>query len=201
MIVRLVSFSESKVTVQVQGVPTFIRFSLDDSSQYKFSRRNIGSFLAIISFPFAARKSLDLEVPFGIPAELKLNLELLSLFWHQNRPKIFKKPIRISSSEEFSQELLPRQGSIVAFSGGVDSTYGLSSFIDSTKLAEKYYPKAAIMINGFGFELDEQQLFSRQYKLNEHYCGKNNIELISVKTNWKEVAPAYQIFTFLVLLG
>ncbi|MGO1965298.1 MAG: hypothetical protein ACTH23_02445 [Moraxellaceae bacterium] len=203
MKVKLVRFSDYKVVIQIQGKPKLIRFELDNNSGFKFCKSNIGSALAILAFPFAAIKGLDLEVPASLNPEVKLNLEQLSVYWCQNRKHLFKRPIVIKPNgfSERSEANPHGLGSLVAFSGGVDSTYALSSFLKNTEVIADLRPKSAMMINGFGYNLEYQELFDKQFLLNQKYCYKKNIDIFSVTTNWKEVAPAYQLFHVLGIVG
>ena len=203
MKVRIVSFSDFILVIQIQGIKEFIRFEVSNTSSFKFCNSNIGSALAMLAFPFATIKGLDLEIPAPVNPELKLSLELLSVYWHQNRKNIFKRPI-IIKSDGFSEQVSidsSISGSLIAFSGGVDSTYALSSFTKSTEIVDMLKPTSAIMINGFGYSLEHQEQFDRQFLLNKEYCQKKCIDLFSVKTNWKEVAPAYQLFHIVGIVG
>lgn len=82
-----------------------------------------GNSAAIISLPVAMRAGRDLHVAAQVCPVLRAGLERLSVIWSAWKPELFRA-IRVTSDGDASPSA--GQGLLMAYSGGVDSTYALS---------------------------------------------------------------------------
>jgi hypothetical protein len=187
--------SDKKISVRIQGVPIAVDFELDEPSERPLTPLALGNFLALVAFPFAMKKGLDLALDFPVDKTLARNLHELSIVWSQYRPLLFNTPIKIESEviDTDSNFLQERTGNLIAFSGGIDSTYAfaVNQFGDT---AHPYEIEHAIMIDGFGYDLTKKQMFDKQKVRNADYLGQFGIKLSTVRTNWSKVLHWYQLF-------
>ena len=192
---KIVSNSDKKISVRVQGVPTLIDFELDNPTNLNLSPVNLGNFIALVAFPFAMRKGLNLDLDYPVDKTLARNLHELSVVWSQYRPTLFKNPVKIETEviDSDSESMDKRDGHLIAFSGGIDSTYAFA-VNQFSGTAHPYTIGHALMIDGFGYNLNKRMMFERQKAKNSNFLSQYEIQLSTVRTNWSAVIQWYQLF-------
>lgn len=186
--------SQRHLEVRVQGVPSPIWFKSQDKN-FEFTNENLSNIVLLTAFPIAMKKGLDLEVNIQVCSRLVNNLNLVSQLWHQWRPDKFPKASRIIPNEAgyFDPQTYSTnsQKAIMAFSGGIDSTYAFVSRHESKVFP---YVESAIMIDGFGYSLEDNSFYIQQYYKNKRYLEKYSVGLINVSTNYKKIVAWYPFF-------
>lgn len=186
--------NDSHIEVKVQGVPKSIWFKAIDN-KFKLSGTSLGNLVLLTAFPIAMKKGLDLEIEEKCCPVLVNNLNLVSSLWHQWRPDKFTKRSKVICSSN-NIPLYPTQpeGSskaIMAFSGGIDSTYALASRINDNTFPSV---QSCIMINGFGYNLKDNSFYDEQFEKNKLLLNDFNVDLKQVSTNYKSVVAWYPFF-------
>ncbi len=193
---KITSRQENKITVRVQGIGTPIVFEVPEGEKFKIAENSLGNFLALVAFPFAMKKSLDLEIDYPVDQTLARNLHEFSVLWSQYRPERFKSPVKIASSLSVPSRpsgQVEKSGYAIAFSGGIDSTYAFA-INQFAKTAHPFDITHAIMIDGFGYDLEKRSMFEKQRDKNRIFLKQFDINLTTVRTNWSKVVIFYQLF-------
>lgn len=186
--------NQKHLEVRVQGVPSPIWYKSQDKD-FELTQENISNILLLTAFPIALKKGLDLEVLGPTCPRLVNNLNLVGQMWRQWRPDKFTKASRIIShgniSPNLTNNLSVNHKAIMAFSGGIDSTY---AFIDRYKSEITPQVTSAVMIDGFGYSLEDNSFYTQQFAKNKEFLDRYNVNLINVSTNYKKVVAWYPLF-------
>lgn len=193
---KLISLQENKITVRIQGIGTPIVFEIPEGEKFYIAESRLGNFLALVAFPFAMKKSLDLELEYPVDETLARNLHEFSVLWSQYRPERFKSPVKIASSLSVPSQSnggIEKSGYAIAFSGGIDSTYAFA-VNQFAQTAHPFEITQAIMIDGFGYDLEKKKMFEKQRDKNRIFLKQFDVGLTTVRTNWSKVVIFYQLF-------
>lgn len=190
--------TKDEVIIRVQGVKNSIYYKAEKGEKFNFRASNLSNILLLTAFPIAMKKGLDLEVTGDFDHVLVKNLLKVSNLWYQLRPDKFSKPVRIIVTPESERKVADsfdhvsnRKTSVMAFSGGVDSTY---AFLNNNNNPAGNVVDFCVMINGFGYNLKEDSEYNSQYDKNRNFLESKNVSLCSVKTNYKQVVAWYPLF-------
>jgi len=191
---RIKELTDTRIEIQIQGRAEPVYWEVPADMPLKLNRARRTNFLAIAAFPFAMRAGKDLRIKENVDRELARNLAQFSIAWSQFRPAIFKRPVRLlaTSYKDPVWPKIPRSGFACAYSGGIDSTFALSLSRQRAGMEEFPPISLAVMIDGFGFDLDVPANFDRTFAAGQSYCAKHGIPLTSVRTNWSKMLGAYQ---------
>src|SRR5690606_5299320 len=88
---------------------------------------------------------------------------------------------------------IEKSGYAIAFSGGIDSTYAFA-VNQFAQTAHPFEITQAIMIDGFGYDLEKKKMFEKQRYKNRIFLKRFNVGLTTVRTNWRNVVTFYQLF-------
>ena len=192
---RIKKLTKTRIEIEIQNVSEPIFWEVPADMPLNLSRARLANFLAIAAFPFALRAGRNLKIDGKVDRELARNLLQFSIAWSQYRPEIFKRSVRVVANS-YTDPVWPRlrrSGYACAYSGGIDSTFAMS--LGRTKSHMREFPpiSLAIMIDGFGFDLEEPQNFDRTFAEGKTYCAKLGVPLTSVRTNWPSAIKIYQL--------
>ena len=193
---KLKQLTPNRLCMQIQGEPTTIFWEVPCDANIDLNNPSLGNFIALSAFPFAMKKSLDLELRGPVDYLLVSNLTEFSAAWCQYRPTLFKTPVKIIA-DEFTSFQCRHHNEVnfsAAFSGGIDSTFLLICNASNTEVDMHPRISQAIMIDGFGFNLENIEQFRRTFQLGSSLCDSIGVELLSVRTNWSKVIKWYEIF-------
>ncbi|MDA5564147.1 hypothetical protein PJK54_10775 [Cobetia sp. MMG027] len=186
--------NDSHIEVKVQGVPKSIWFKAIDN-KFKLSSTSLGNLLLLTAFPIAMKKGLDLEIEEKCCPVLVNNLNLVGSLWHQWRPDKFVKKSKVickpNNIPSYPTQPAGCSKAIMAFSGGIDSTYALASRINNGNFPSV---KSCIMINGFGYNLEDNSFYDEQFEKNKILLDSFSVGLKQVSTNYKKVVAWYPFF-------
>jgi len=137
---------------------------------------------------FAMRLRQDLRVHGPISLDALLNLNEFQEAWVLWKPEIYQK-IKILPDKII--ENVPaedRREAIAAFSGGVDSIFTILRH-NTKRLGNASYPlnKAVLIVHGFDVRLDAPQQLEALKARTKPLLDQLNLELLTVRTNLKEV--------------
>lgn len=138
------------------------------------------SWATVGAVPLAMNRGLDLVVEGVVQKRLSERLNEYVSIWHDWRPDLFQKiEIRAEAEISLSED---RTGSVVAFSGGIDSLHTLRH-VRRTNPGE---PVVAVMLWGFDHSKEDPTFLDYAGRTAE-VLADNGIRLILVETNWKKV--------------
>ena len=119
-----------------------------------------------------------------VSPSLLRNLTEYQAAWVAWMPALKSVVIRADQEEETTGSEA-RQGAVVAFSGGVDSSF--TAFRHAPAHASKFMHRAtaAIMVHGFDIPLDEPETFDSAARRSETMVSSLGLDLIPVATNYR----------------
>ena len=153
---------------------------------------------ALIAFIFyAMRIGSDLHIRGGVCKKLLANIEEFQDAWVSWRPEAYRK-ISVSADYEichsYDKDL---GGGVFAFSGGVDSAFTFLRNISGDAGRRSIKPAVALIVHGFDVPLSDNFGFARAKKSIEvMLSGFPDVHLVSVRTNWREVALDWEMEFF-----
>ncbi len=192
---RIKHLTNTRIEIQIQNRSETIYWEVPADMPLKLSRARLANFLAIAAFPFAMRAGKNLKIEGKVDRELARNLAQFSIAWSQYRPAIFKRPVRVMATT-YTDPVWPkfrRSGFACAYSGGIDSTFVMSQSKNRSRMEEFPQVSLAVMIDGFGFDLEDPKNFDRTFAEGQSYCAKLGVPLTYVRTNWSKILKAYQL--------
>ncbi|AJR05310.1 hypothetical protein C9J03_23255 [Photobacterium gaetbulicola] len=135
----------------------------------------------------AMRRKSDLIVHGDVSSDLIDNLELFQSAWVHWRPERYSK-VSIQADNEVKQSLLAKPArAIQTFSGGVDSAFTTLRHVRNQAGRASKNLQAAVMIHGFDIPLDEVDVFETIYQRSAPVLSGVDVELISLKTNFRQL--------------
>ncbi len=195
---RITALSEQRIEVKIGARAEPIYWEVPAEMPISLPPSKRADFLALAAFPYAMRAGKDLELKGKVDRELARNLAQFSIAWCQFKPTVFKRPVRIIAAgyKDRRKTTAPGTGFACAYSGGIDSTYVISrSRSEEHASKQEHAPVSlAVMINGFGFNLESPEDFERSREAGARFCAKHGVSFTTVKTNWAKCLGAYQIF-------
>lgn len=138
------------------------------------------------SLLFAAmRTGADLHVEGRLSHQLLVNLEEFQRAWAAWLPHRYR-PVRISCDEEVPPERPDaRPRAVLAFSGGVDSTFAMVDQLEPSGARDRWPLAAAVLIHGFDVGLDAAQGFAAALADARAATGSVGVPLSVVRTDMR----------------
>lgn len=186
----LTSATKTRITLQMAGHKK-IYWDLHDDFNPNLSEQSLSNLLVRSAFGAAMRRGEDLEVEVPVDARLARNLQRFSSVWSQYRPTLFKRASRVIAPSYIHGKPNEENSFVAAFSGGYDSSYMIAAYSSP----EPPYPKvsSAIMIDGFGYDLQNKTSFSEALRLGRDFVKGLNVDLLHVESNWPKVVLYYPV--------
>ncbi|MGD9669442.1 MAG: hypothetical protein AB7U75_10355 [Hyphomicrobiaceae bacterium] len=143
------------------------------------------NFAVLAALPLAMKRGTPLHCEGDVDIDFLENIEECMAAWHRWRPDLFK-PIRITASAE-TPPTAPRPGpAIMAFSGGLDSTFALHAHKHRLLGRRVREIDAAALIQGFDVPLTENDAFSSARRHVQAILESYGVRLNVIQTNWKD---------------
>lgn len=146
----------------------------------------------IASIFYAMENSNKMFVHGKVSPSLLRNLEEFQGAWINWVPKVYKH-IEIEASEE--REIVPEieNKSIMAFSGGLDSCFTAYRHKNGHSGRQKQEIETAMLVHGFDIPLKDENTFKRTEDRISKITNSIGMELISIKTNFREMPGNWNI--------
>lgn len=159
-------------------------------------------FAAIALLPYAMHHRKHLNIIGPVTRSLMENLEEYQDFWVNMRPDFFAR-VRVSAETMLeppasSVQVAPARtvrGSVLAFSGGLDSTYALiANYTKALGLRTRSIATLALT-HGFDIPLKDVAAFEAASAKAARIGAAFGVPLQRVRTNWREWSPQW-LMTF-----
>jgi len=125
------------------------------------------------------REQRTLRINGKVSLSLLRNLQDFQLYWNFMKPEIYS-PIEVQTEISVPRGKV-NEKSVCAFSGGIDSSF-------SVWRPSQRDISLAVMVHGFDITLDNTESFERLYRRWVHPLKKIGIQLIALRTNFREVS-------------
>lgn len=110
------------------------------------------------------------------------------LRWH---PTLFKK-ISISAEIEVASILSEAQDAVIAYSGGLDSTYALHAHAKKLLGRRSCKIVAGVLICGFDIPLNNAESFDIAKQYTGNILRSYGVGQVTVRTNWRELDTSWE---------
>lgn len=144
-----------------------------------------GNFAILAALPIAMERGMPLHCDGEADADFLENIEECVAAWCRWRPDLFK-PIRISAALEVAPAVASPGSAIIAFSGGLDSTYALHAHKHRLLGRRVRDIDAAVLIHGYDVPLTEKRAFGIACRHVQAVLDTYGVRLNVVQTNWKD---------------
>jgi len=125
----------------------------------------------------------NLRVHGQVSPSLLRNLEEFQTIWQCWRPEAYKKIAIIADSEQEQLKAPDSAGDIMAFSGGVDSSFTALSHIAGSRGVLNRQIKAGVLIQSSVPPFESKELFKPPYEKLAIMLAKLGVKLIPITTN------------------
>jgi 7-cyano-7-deazaguanine synthase in queuosine biosynthesis len=184
----------SKITLTLNGLPRsmpnriFYEIVGPDAPQQEPN----GNFAIAAALPAAMAQGSSLHYHGDADSDFLTTVEEYMAAWCRWLPDRFR-PVAVTADMEAIRP--PPQGrrAIMAFSGGLDSTFALHAHKRNLLGRRGLDIQAAVLIQGFDLTLDDQKAFDKARRHVERILASYGVRLNVVRTNWKKVAVNWQM--------
>jgi 7-cyano-7-deazaguanine synthase in queuosine biosynthesis len=143
------------------------------------------NFALAASLPTAMSLGRPLHVRGEVDADFLATMEEYMAAWCRWRPDLFQ-PVAISADVETAARPRVAAGSIMAFSGGLDSTFALHAHKHAMLGRRQQDIQAAVLVQGFDIPLDWKQAFNIARGHVKAILDSYGVRLNIVRTNWQK---------------
>ena len=143
------------------------------------------NFAVAAALPTAMSLGRPLHVRGWVDADFLATMEEYMAAWCRWRPDLFQ-PVAISADVEMVPGASQRAGAIMAFSGGLDSTFALHAHKHAMLGRRQLDIQAAVLVQGFDIPLDNAQAFDIARGHVEAILDSYGVRLNVVRTNWQK---------------
>jgi hypothetical protein len=140
----------------------------------------------------AAQSSSDrteLLVHGNVSPSLITNLREFQRAWSMWRPDLYGTATIRATNECEEPPIANPRGSVMCFSGGVDSSFTAFSSTRAGSCSDSHSLDACVMAQGWDFAEDEDGLFDRAAARSERILDSLGLPLIRIATNFRSVVP------------
>ncbi len=177
----------SVATVLIDGLPRSepnkIIYEIDGPDAPKCA--SSGNFAIAAALPTAMSRGLPLHYAGEADGEFLSAMEEYMAAWCRWRPDLFQQ-VTLSADVETSPRLPETQAAIMAFSGGLDSTFALHAHKHHLLGRRSLNVEAAVLIQGFDIPWDDDQAFKIARGHIANLTESYGVRLNTVKTNWQK---------------
>ena len=139
----------------------------------------------------AMEAGADLRIHGEVSSNLLANLEELAAIWSQWRPRRCAKVAVQADTERDQPQRAGRRGVIVAFSGGVDSSFTVWRHLTGHAGRRERDLAAALFCHGFDIPLDRLHDFQRATGRLSLMLDSLGLSLLTVASNYREFLTHY----------
>ncbi|MFC3074069.1 hypothetical protein [Shinella pollutisoli] len=152
-------------------------------------------FALVALLPHAMKAGYDIEPDFAVDRTLLEGLAHYQEVWHRWRPDVFAEKIAIRAEpvERVTASPAERRRAVAAFSAGVDSSFTLLRHAGGTDWPGRRDLASAVMVHGFDMPLSAAEGFARLSRRGEAIAGELGVDFFTLRTNWRETAPNWQM--------
>lgn len=140
----------------------------------------------IATLMLAMNHSADFVIHGQVSPSLLRNLEEFQTAWSCWLPQRYQK-IELIADEEKEILISPKNRTITAFSGGVDSCF--SVYHHRKGKGSKRFPplETGLMIHGFDIPLNQEDIFANAANKSQLMLSSQGVNLITIQTNFREL--------------
>jgi hypothetical protein len=149
-------------------------------------------FALVAMLPYCMHHGLDIRILGSVTRSLIEAAEELIDVWTLWRPDLFRK-IQLDATEVAADHAPAGCDAVLAFSGGVDSTFALAANRQQTIGHRSRDVKAGVMIHGFDIPLDQPELFNESARHARYILSEMGSALSTVRTNWRKYCVAWEM--------
>jgi hypothetical protein len=120
-----------------------------------------------------------------VDADFLATMEEYMAAWCRWRPDLFQ-PVAISADVERADRAPVASGAIMAFSGGLDSTFALHAHKRAMLGRRQQDIQAAVLVQGFDIPLDQADAFDVARGHVQSILDSYGVRLNVVRTNWRK---------------
>ena len=144
------------------------------------------NFAVAAALPTAMSLGRPLHVRGEVDADFLATMEEYMAAWCRWRPDLFQ-PVAISADTETATTRSAAQaGAIMAFSGGLDSTFALHAHKHAMLGRRQLDIQAGVLVQGFDIPLDQAEAFDIARGHVKAILGSYGVRLNVVRTNWQK---------------
>lgn len=176
----------SRTSITIEGLKPYERndFYFEVQGPDAPTRAPNGNGAVAGVLPLAMSLGRDLHFRGEADADFLRSIEECAAFWSRWRPDL-SQPVRVSADCELAPQLGMADGAIMAFSGGLDSTFALHAHKRKLVGRRSLDVKAACLIRGFDLPLDDDKAFFAAREHAENILKVYGVRLNTVTTNWR----------------
>jgi hypothetical protein len=174
-------------TVEFEGLPRFEpnRLSYEIVGPDAPRQAPNGNFAITAALPTAMSLGRPLHLQGEADADFLAAMEEYMAAWCRWRPDLFR-PVAISADSEVAPGLSSSTGAIMAFSGGLDSTFALHAHKRGLLGRRALDIEAAVLIQGFDIPLDDARALGIAREHVQAILDTYGVRLNIVRTNWQK---------------
>ena len=143
------------------------------------------NFAVAAALPTAMSLGRPLRVRGQVDADFLATMEEYMAAWCRWRPDLFQ-PVAISADMETAPRASLAASAIMAFSGGLDSTFALHAHKHALLGRRQLDVQAAVLIQGFDIPLDQVDAFDIARGHVQAMADSYGVRLNVVRTNWQK---------------
>ena len=144
-----------------------------------------GNFALAAALPTAMALGRPLHVRGEVDADFLATMEEYMAAWCRWRPDLFQ-PVGLSADVETAARPSLATNAIMAFSGGLDSTFALHAHKHGSLGRRGLNIEAAVLVQGFDMPLDDAAAFDVARTHVEAILAPYGVRLNVVRTNWQK---------------
>jgi hypothetical protein len=144
-----------------------------------------GNFAIAAVLPTAMEHGRSLHYGGEVDSDFLEQIEENMAAWCRWRPDLFR-PVNLSADVEAAPRLPRSRQAIMAFSGGLDSTFALHAHKHNLLGRRALDVQASTLIQGFDLALDDQSAFDMAHRHVKAILDSYGVRLNVVRTNWQK---------------
>ena len=149
-------------------------------------------FALVAMLPYCMHRGLDIRILGSVTRSCIEAAEELIDVWTLWRPDLFRK-IRLDATDLAADRAPSGRDAVLAFSGGVDSTFALAANSQRTIGHRSRDVTTGVLIHGFDIPLDQPELFIKSSEHARYILDEMGTALSTVRTNWRKYSVDWEM--------